>query len=143
MLYIVTHFYINFEYNLKNRKFIWVFSSEELVKAIIGYKSRNENGFKDHPNGFEIKKVHIDDSKNYAFELWKSKLFLLNYSEKWTDDQYIGVYSSKKKAEIMKIELLKLDSYKKGKFTITPVLLDLELWREWFISISEALDSIK
>ncbi len=142
MLYIVTHSHYNPEYNLYNEKFIWVFSSKELVDSIVWYKSRNEDWFKAHPNGFKVSKLSIDDDKNFVYRLWKTKLYLLLYSEPDTERILcLGIYSTKKLAKIRHDTLLDTSKYKKKQLDIKYVILDLELWRDWFISTGEALDS--
>lgn len=142
MLYILTHSHYNLQYNLYNEKFIWVFSSKELVDCIIWYKSRNENGFKDYPEGFETIWCYVDEDKNFVYKLWKTKLYLIQFHQSDIDKiQYLGIYSSKKLAKEKFNNLSESSAYNKQQLEIRYVVLDLELWREWFISISEALDS--
>ncbi len=140
MLYSVSHTHYDPRYNFYNYKSIWVFSSLELANCIIAYKSRNEVWFRDYPDGFKIQAFYINDDKNFEYKLWTTQLYSLYYDAPKEENCIdIGIYSSRKLARQKKEQLLIAGNYKKTNLKIDRIILDLEAWREWFISVKEAM----
>lgn len=143
MLYRVSHTNYNSLYNLYNYKGIGVFSSMELVNSIIAYKVRNEPWFKEHPDGFAITKFYINDDKEFNYKLWETELYLL-YCDLPKQENCIDIwiYSSRNLAREKRMKVLEENNYKKTNLKIGRILLDLESWKEWFISWEEAYKAL-
>ncbi len=143
MLYALTHSHYIKKYNLYNTKDIGIFSSEELVKRIIAYKSRNERWFKEYPDWFEIKRFYINDDKKFIYRLWETKLYTLTYCiDKKEYCETLGIFSSKELAKEKRDKLIEKKWYQKKTLYINWELLDHEAWKEGFISAKEAMEWI-